>query len=90
MAEYLDGARVVKAFNTFTPGLLTANPHEAGGRRVMFYAGNDEPAKLTVSGIIDKIGFAGVDLGRLNDGGKLLNYPGGPLLTLNMIMLNKM
>jgi predicted dinucleotide-binding enzyme len=38
-----------------------------------------------VSGIIDSIGFAGIDLGSLHEGGKLQRFPSGPLPTLNLI-----
>jgi predicted dinucleotide-binding enzyme len=42
-----------------------------------------------VSGIIDRIGFAGVDLGSLHEGGKLQRFPGGVLSTLNLVKLKK-
>lgn len=67
--------------------MLDADPVENGGNRVIFYSGNDEYAKEVVGGIIQRIGFAGVDLGRLDEGGKLQQFPGGPLPTLNLIRL---
>jgi len=87
VADLLAGARIVKAFNTYTPQLLESNPAEAGGRRVIFYSGDDEPAKKVVAEIIGKIGFAGVDLGSLAVGGKLQQFPGGSLPGLNLIQL---
>lgn len=86
VASLIPGARLVKAFNSLPPELLGAVPHEAGGRRVVFYSGNDESAKKTVAGIIDKIGFAGVDLGGLEIS-HLQQFPGGPLPGLNLIRL---
>lgn len=85
VASWAKGAHLVKAFNTLTPKTLSANPRENGGRRVIFLSGNDEAAKLTVEKIIDKMGFAGVDLGRLDEGGKLQQFPGGSLPTLNLL-----
>src|SRR5260370_25021210 len=37
-AEYLPGARVVKAFNHLPAKLLAEDPRAAGGRRVLFFA----------------------------------------------------
>ncbi|MCW5910381.1 MAG: NAD(P)-binding domain-containing protein [Cyclobacteriaceae bacterium] len=85
--EMLAGAKLVKAFNTYTPQLLGASPEEAGGRRVIFYCGDDAEAKAVVKSIIDKIGFAGVDTGALKEGAYLQQYPGGPLPGLNLIKL---
>lgn len=81
------GAKVVKAFNTLMAHVLGAGPEEAGGSRAVFYSGNDSEAKRTVAGIIERIGFAGIDLGRLDEGGRLQQFPGGPLPTLNLIKL---
>lgn len=86
VASLMPGARVVKAFNSLPPELLGADPYEAGGRRVLFYSGNDEGAKQAVAGIMDKIGFAGVDLGGLEIS-HLQQFPGGPLPGLNLIRL---
>ncbi|MEI9910248.1 MAG: NAD(P)-binding domain-containing protein [Bacteroidota bacterium] len=85
---WIKGAHLVKAFNTLTPQLLSANPKQAGGNRVIFYSGNESSSKEIVGGIIDKIGFAGIDLGSLNEGGKLQQFPGGPLPTLNLLKLD--
>ena len=88
VTSLLPGARLVKAFNTLTPEVLARNPQEAGGRRVIFFSGNDTAAKTIVAGVIDAMGFAGVDLGGLADGGKLQQFPGGPLPDLNLIKLD--
>jgi hypothetical protein len=37
---------------------------------------------------IDRLGFYGIDLGRLNEGGRAMNVPGGALPTLNLIRLD--
>nr|GFC44348.1 hypothetical protein [Tanacetum cinerariifolium] len=85
VASLVSSAQVVKAFNTLTPAVLAANPRENGGQRVIFYSGNDKAAKATVAGLLQQMGFAGIDLGLLHEGGKLQQFPGGPLPTLNLL-----
>jgi predicted dinucleotide-binding enzyme len=85
IAGLLPGARVVKAFNHLVAALLQADPQSEGGRRVLFYAGDDADAKSTVGQLIEQLGFAGIDLGTLDGGGRLSQFPGGPLPTLNLV-----
>ncbi len=85
VADLVPGARVVKAFNHLRAEVLAADPRSDGGRRVLFYSGNDSAAKAEVAALIDRIGFAGIDLGSLAVGGKLAQFPGGPLPNQNLI-----
>jgi predicted dinucleotide-binding enzyme len=85
LAELLPGARVVKAFNHLGAALLAADPQAEGGRRVLFYSGDDADAKHTVAQLIERLGFAGIDLGTLDGGGRLAQFPGGPLPVLNLV-----
>lgn len=87
VAELAKGSKVVKAFNTLYAPVLAGDPQANGGKRVLFYSGNDDNAKSVVLDIINRIGFAGVDLGSLHEGGKLQRFPGGPLPALNLIKL---
>ena len=87
-ATYVPGARVVKAFNHILPHLLAGDPRAEGGRRVLYMAGDDSDAKVELAGIIDRIGFYRIDLGGLRDGGKLIEFPGGPLPALNMVVFD--
>ncbi|CAN7455679.1 NAD(P)-binding domain-containing protein [Phenylobacterium sp. LjRoot225] len=87
MARLVPGARLVKAFNTLAPPLLEADPREGGGRRVLFFSGDDKAAKAEVATLIDRLGFAGVDLGGLVEGGRLAQFPGGPLPALNLVKI---
>lgn len=87
VAELVPGARLVKAFNTLTPGVLAREPREAGGHRVIFYSGDDLAAKTEFNDVLTSCGFAGVDLGLLAAGGRLQQFPGGPLPALNLIRL---
>jgi 8-hydroxy-5-deazaflavin:NADPH oxidoreductase len=88
VASMAPGARVVKVANTLLRAALAADPKQAGGRRVLFMSGDDAAAKADVSGILDKVGFATIDLGGLASGGRLQQFPGGPLPTLNLIKLD--
>jgi predicted dinucleotide-binding enzyme len=70
LAQHLQGARVVKAFNTmWSENLLhKAVPHGAIERLALPVAGDDEEAKALVSRLIDDMGFDPVDAGTLRDG----------------------
>lgn len=85
VSDLVPGARVVKAFNHLTAPMLAADPAGEGGRRVLFYSGDDAAAKGEVAAIVEKLGFFGIDLGALAIGGRLAQFPGGPLPTLNLV-----
>ena len=87
-ADLVPGARVVKAFNHLRAEVLADDPRTDGGRRVLFYSGNDSVAKAEVASLIGRVGFAGIDLGPLAIGGKLAQFPGGPLPNQNLIKIN--
>jgi predicted dinucleotide-binding enzyme len=87
VAGLVPGARLVKAFNTLTPAVLASDPRQGNGRRVIFMSGDDFEAKLKVSQLIERMGFAPIDLGGLATGGRLQQFPGGPLPSLNLIKL---
>jgi len=88
VASLAPGARVVKAANTLLAPVLAADPRQSGGRRVLFMSGDDEGAKKEAGNLFAQAGFATVDLGGLTVGGKLQQFPGGPLPTLNLIQLD--
>lgn len=78
VSEIVVGARLVKAFNHLDAKAL-AEPETSGGRRVLFYSGNDADAKSNVRSLLEKAGFSGIDLGSLDIGGPLASLPFGPL-----------
>jgi len=84
-ADLVPGARVVKAFNHLRADILATDPSSDGGRRVLFYSGDDTTAKGEIAALIETLGFAGIDLGSLEVGGKLAQFPGGPLPNQNLI-----
>lgn len=85
VAELVPGARLVKAFNHLQPHLIAGDPAAEGGRRVLFLSGDDAGAKAEVGALIDRLGFFGIDLGPLALGARLVQFPGGPLPSLNLV-----
>jgi len=79
------GARVVKAFNHLQAHVLAGDPGAEGGKRVLFYSGDDPAAKAEVGALIDRLGFFGIDLGSLAVGARLVQFPGGPLPVHNLV-----
>jgi len=87
VADLVTGARLVKAFNHLRAEILAGDPRADGGRRVLFYSGDDNAAKAEVGALIERLGFAGIDLGPLAVGGKLAQFPGGPLPNQNLVRI---
>ena len=86
VAGLVGGARVVKAANTLGAAVLGADPHEAGGRRVIFVSGDDVAAKSEVTALFQDAGFFAIDLGDLISGGGMQQVR-GPLAGVNLIRL---
>jgi len=86
VAEQFRGVRVVKAFNTLPAAILASDPAEGRGRRVIFVSGNDVEANAEVAGLVEKLGFAPIVLGKLTEGGLLQQY-GGPLVIQNLVKM---
>ncbi len=86
VAGLVSPARVVKAANTLGAALLASEPHEAGGRRVLFLSGDDVDAKSEVIALVEDAGFVAIDLGGLATGG-VMQQVGGPLAGVNLIQL---
>ena len=78
VAEHAPGARVVKAFNTITMANFEKGPRQGEARRVLFVSGDDVESKQTVQDLITELGYAAIDLGSLDEGGRM-QQPGGPL-----------
>jgi len=83
-SRLVPGARVVRAFNHLDVSMLS-HPEASGGRRVLFYSGDDADARDTVGGLIDSLGFFPVDLGPLDVGAPLVQVPSGSLATTGFI-----
>ena len=71
------GARLVKAFNHLPAEQLGTNPSLPQQRQAVFVSSNDADASTTVSAIATQLGFAPIELGRLDQGGAPLHVLGG-------------
>lgn len=92
VARALPGARVVKAFNHLPAAILASDPTGKGGRRVVFVSSDDRDASAAVAGLAEQLGFAPIELGKINAGGALVNVRGsdlGALLLQNLIKLEE-
>ena len=84
VADYIPGARVVKAFNTLYYKVLSQDPEQGGGKRVLFVSGDDASAKEAVKAVIKDLGFAAVDLGSLESGSRF-QHPNEALASRNLV-----
>ena len=86
VADLVTPAHVVKAANTLVAAVLSSDPHEAGGQRVIFLSADDGDAMSEVAALFEEAGFFVVELGGLRDGGRMQQV-GGPLSGHNLIRL---
>jgi 8-hydroxy-5-deazaflavin:NADPH oxidoreductase len=85
VAEHAPGARVVKGFNTITMANFEKGPRQGEARRVLFVSGDDVASKQTVEQLITELGYAAIDLGGLDEGGRM-QQPGGPLAGRDLLV----
>jgi predicted dinucleotide-binding enzyme len=83
VAKSFPGARLVKGFNHLLAGTLATDPNVEGSRRVVFLSSDDDDAAAQVAELAERLGFAPVKLGKLEEGGTLVQARGrvwGPLI----------
>ena len=88
IARALPGAHLVKAFNHLPAKLLALQPGDGRGRRAIFLSGDDTAAVTRVATLADQLGFAPVQLGRLAEGGTLVQAcerAWGPLIFQDLV-----
>ena len=73
VAKAFAGARLVKGFNQLPATTLAADPSVKGGRRVVFLSSDDAGAVAPVATLAERLGFAPVNLGKLDEGGALVH-----------------
>jgi 8-hydroxy-5-deazaflavin:NADPH oxidoreductase len=84
------GARLVKAFNHLPAAQLGTNPSVEGQRQAVFVSSNDADASATVAAVATQLGFAPIEVGKLDQGGVSLHVVGsqpGGLLFQNLAKL---
>lgn len=87
VASLIPGAHVIKAFDNMYGPYVAADPVTPTGRRILFYAGDDQNSKDRFRSVIEGFGFAPVDLGPLRMG-RLMQVDDGPLTGLHAIREN--
>ncbi len=78
VAGHVPGARLVKAFNHEPIPVFDQSLPPQGDANVLFLAGSDAEANAAVAGLLRDLGAEPVDLGPIDQGGKLIAI-GGPL-----------
>ena len=71
-AEAFPGAAVVKSFNQTAARQLAKKRAPEFGKRVVFVASNTSAASAVVAGLCTELGFAPIELGRIDEGGVLI------------------
>ncbi|MGH6957653.1 MAG: NADPH-dependent F420 reductase, partial [Caulobacteraceae bacterium] len=76
VAQAFAGGRLVKGFNHLAAAVLDQDPAIGGGRRVVFLASDDDAAAAEIGALAENLGFAPIKLGRLSEGGLLVQARG--------------
>ena len=76
ISQAFPGAKLVKAFNSLPAEVLAEDPNVKGGRRVVLLSSDDEGAAAQVATLVEQLGFAPVQLGKLAEGGLLIQARG--------------
>ncbi len=91
VAKAFPGGQLVKGFNHLGASVLAQDPAVHGGRRVVFLAGDDDAATTQIAALADTLGFAPMPLGKLSEGGALVQGVGnrwGPLIFKDLVSFN--
>lgn len=83
-AERVPGAKLVKAFNQLPFKVLASPLPDNVGRRVVFVSSDHEDASATVAALAENLGFAAIEVGRIAEGGRLIQAR-APLVFQNLI-----
>ena len=76
VAQAFTGGRLVKGFNHLAAAVLDQDPAAHGGRRVVFLASDDDGAAAEIAALAEDLGFSPIQLGRLSEGGLLVQARG--------------
>ena len=83
-AERVPGAKLVKAFNQLPLKVLAGPVPDDVGRRVVFVSSDHQDASAAVAKLVDELGFAPIEVGKLAEGGRLIQAR-APLVFQNLI-----
>ena len=76
VAQAFPGGKVVKGFNHLSAAILEQDPAVQSGRRVVFLASDVNDAETEIGALAEMLGFAHVKLGKLSEGGLLVQAQG--------------
>jgi len=72
VADAFRGADTVKAFNQLPANVLVRDRSAERGRQVIFVSSNSDSASTRVAELAQRLGFSAIELGRLDEGGRLI------------------
>jgi hypothetical protein len=72
ISRALPGAKLVKVFNHLPAEVLAQDPEINGDRRVLFLSSDDKDAASEVAEFVKSLGYAPLFLGKLEEGGRLI------------------
>lgn len=72
VADAFRGADTVKAFNQLPANVLAHDRSAERGKQVMFVSSNSGSASTRVAELAERLGFSAIELGRLDEGGRLI------------------
>lgn len=72
VTDAFPGADVVKAFNQLPANVLARQLPDGDGKTVIFIASNSVSASKEISRIAKQLGYSPVELGRIDEGGRLI------------------
>ncbi|MCQ6958535.1 NADPH-dependent F420 reductase [Mucilaginibacter aquariorum] len=76
VAQAFTCGKLVKGFNHLIAAILEQDPAVHGGKRVVFLASDDDGAATEIGALAENLGFAPVKLGKLSEGGLLVQARG--------------
>jgi predicted dinucleotide-binding enzyme len=82
VAGLFPDASVVKAFNQLPANVLERQIPTEHGKKVVFVSSNDASASAAIARLAADIGFAPVELGRIDEGGRLIQARNALVLRL--------
>jgi hypothetical protein len=75
VTDAFPGAEVVKGFNQLPANVLSRQLPAGDGKTVVFISSNSGSASKEIARIAEQLGYAPVELGRVDEGGRLIQVP---------------
>jgi predicted dinucleotide-binding enzyme len=72
VADAFPGAETVKSFNQLPANVLRRDRSAEAGKQVVFVSSNSATASARVAQLVDRLGYSPIELGRVDEGGRLI------------------